>query len=175
LGSEGAKKSHDSSLSGRRCAYGASQGEELDFATWFPAVGNLGTFPIADGSSKILKITPFRQVTTFATGFTTVLGLAFDHEERLYVLENTTGTGNFYPTPDTGKILRIDHRGRVERNCVEPFPTHRNDVRSGWKPLCLQLGIRSKRGGARRAERRADTEDHSAIAPFPASVGAEVS
>ena len=77
-------------------------------------VGNLGTFPITEGSSKILKITPFGQVTTFATGFTTVLALAFDHEERLYVLENTTGTGNFSPTPDTGKILRIDHRGRVE-------------------------------------------------------------
>jgi hypothetical protein len=43
-------------------------------------VGNLGTFPIADGSSKILKITPFGQVTTFATGFTTALGLAFDTE-----------------------------------------------------------------------------------------------
>jgi sugar lactone lactonase YvrE len=77
-------------------------------------VGNLGRFPITVGSSKILKITPFGQVTTFATGFTTVLGLAFDHEGRLYVLENTTGAGNALPTPDTGKILRIDHAGRVE-------------------------------------------------------------
>ena len=75
-------------------------------------VGNLGTFPIQDGSSKILKITPSGQVTTFATGFTTVVGLAFDNEKRLYVLENTTG--NPFPTPGTGKILRIDHSGRVE-------------------------------------------------------------
>ena len=75
-------------------------------------VGNLGTFPIQDGSSKILKITPSGQVTTFATGFTTVVGLAFDNEKRLYVLENTTG--NPSPTPGTGKILRIDHSGRVE-------------------------------------------------------------
>src|SRR5947208_318078 len=32
-------------------------------------VGNLGTFPIVDGSEKILKITPTGQVTTFASGF----------------------------------------------------------------------------------------------------------
>ena len=75
-------------------------------------VGNLGTFPIQDGSSKILKITPSGQVTTFAIGFTTVVGLTFDNEKRLYVLENTTG--NPFPTPGTGKILRIDHSGRVE-------------------------------------------------------------
>jgi hypothetical protein len=75
-------------------------------------VGNLSTFPIQDGSSKILKITPSGQVTTFATGFTTVVGLAFDNEKRLYVLENTTG--HPFPTPGTGKILRIDHSGRVE-------------------------------------------------------------
>jgi len=75
-------------------------------------VGNLNTFPIREGSSKILKITPSGQVKTFATGFTTVLGLAFDHIGRLYVLENTTG--NPAPTPGTGKVLRIDHSGRVE-------------------------------------------------------------
>jgi hypothetical protein len=75
-------------------------------------VGNLNIFPIQEGSSKILKITPSGQVKTFATGFTTILGLAFDHIGRLYVLENTTG--NPSPTPGTGKVLRIDHSGRVE-------------------------------------------------------------
>lgn len=44
--------------------------------------------------------------------FTTILGLAFDHRGRLYVLENTTG--NPFPTPGTGKVLRIDHSGAVE-------------------------------------------------------------
>jgi hypothetical protein len=44
-------------------------------------------FPNVPGSSKILKITPSAQVTTFATGFTTILGLAFDKQLRLYVLE----------------------------------------------------------------------------------------
>src|SRR3954469_14339131 len=76
-------------------------------------VGNLGAFPIADGSQKILKITPTGEVTTFATGFTTILGLAFDPIHRLYVLENTTG-GNQFPTPGTGRVSRIDGGGKVE-------------------------------------------------------------
>jgi len=76
-------------------------------------VGNLHTFPIEAGSSKVLKITPSGQISTFATGFTTILGLAFDHRERLYVLENST-CNNCGPTPGTGKILRIEHSGRVQ-------------------------------------------------------------
>jgi len=69
-------------------------------------VGNLNTFPIRDGSSKIMKITPSGSLTTVNIDFTTVLGLAFDSKCRLYVLENTTG--NPFPTPGTGKVLRID-------------------------------------------------------------------
>jgi hypothetical protein len=75
-------------------------------------VGNLGLFPIVEGSSKILRITLSGEVTTFATGFTTILGLAFDEQHRLYVLENTTG--NPFPTAGTGKVLRIEHSGKVE-------------------------------------------------------------
>jgi hypothetical protein len=69
-------------------------------------VGNLDTFPIKDGSSKIMKITPTGTLTTVNIGFSTVLGLAFDSKGRLYVLENTTG--NPFPTPGTGKVVRID-------------------------------------------------------------------
>jgi hypothetical protein len=47
-----------------------------------------------------------------ATGFTTVLGVAFDHEGYMYVLENTTG--NLFPTPFTGKVLREKENGDVE-------------------------------------------------------------
>lgn len=46
-----------------------------------------------------------------ATGFTTVLGLVFDNRDRMYVLENTTG--NPFPTPGTGKVLRVDPSGQV--------------------------------------------------------------
>jgi hypothetical protein len=69
-------------------------------------VGNLDTFPIKDGSSKIMKITPGGSITTVFIGFSDILGLAFDSKGRLYVLENTTG--NPFPTPGTGKILRVN-------------------------------------------------------------------
>jgi hypothetical protein len=69
-------------------------------------VGNLDTFPIKDGSSKIMKITPWGELTTVYIGFSDILGLAFDARGRLYVLENTTG--NPFPTPGTGKVLRVN-------------------------------------------------------------------
>jgi len=68
-------------------------------------VGNLNTFPIVEGSSKILKISKKGHIKVVAEGLTTVLGLAFDHRHRLYVLENTTG--NPFPTPMTGRVLRF--------------------------------------------------------------------
>jgi hypothetical protein len=72
-------------------------------------VGNLNTFPIVDNSSNIYKISPAGDIEIYATGFTTVLGLAFDHMGRLYVLENTTG--NPFPTPGTGRVVRLNADG----------------------------------------------------------------
>jgi hypothetical protein len=75
-------------------------------------VGNLGTFPIEEGSSRILKITSSGHVETVVTGLTTVVGVAFDHEEHMYILENTTD--NLFPTPGTGKVLRVTESGLKE-------------------------------------------------------------
>ena len=75
-------------------------------------VGNLGTFPIVEGSSNIYKVTPDGQFKIAETGFTTILGLVFDNKKRMYVLENTTG--NPFPTPGTGRIVRIDANGTRE-------------------------------------------------------------
>jgi hypothetical protein len=75
-------------------------------------VGNLDTFPIKDGSSKIMRITPGGHLTTVYINFSDILGLAFDGTGRLYVLENTTG--NLFPTPGTGKILRVDGKNRYK-------------------------------------------------------------
>jgi hypothetical protein len=91
----------------------ASQGHIVPSAMVFHAgsfyVGNLNTFPIVEGSAKILKISLTGHVEVFATGFTTVLGVAFDQRGRLYVLENTTG--NPFPTPGTGRIVRVNRSG----------------------------------------------------------------
>jgi hypothetical protein len=106
----------------------ASQGHVVPTAIAYHGdfyVGNLNTFPIVPGSSKIYKITPAGQIKVVAEGLTTVLGLAFDHEERLYVLESMTAPG--FPGPDqvgTGTIVRIDHSGRIETVATGmTFPT----------------------------------------------------
>jgi hypothetical protein len=75
-------------------------------------VGNLNVFPIVAGSSEIYKITPSGQIKVVVEGLTTVLGVAFDHWGRMYVLENTTD--NPFPTPFTGKVLRVGERGELE-------------------------------------------------------------
>jgi hypothetical protein len=75
-------------------------------------VGNLRTFPIEEGSSKVWKVTPNGRLKVVAEGLTTVLGLAFDRRGRLYALENTTG--NASPTPDTGRVVRVHPSGRLE-------------------------------------------------------------
>jgi hypothetical protein len=93
----------------------ASQGHIVPTAVAYHGnfyVGNLHTFPIQEGSSKILKITPSGHVKTVVTGLTTVLGVAFDLEGYMYILENTTG--NPFPTPFTGKVLRVTDDGLEE-------------------------------------------------------------
>ncbi len=74
-------------------------------------VGNLDTFPIVPGASKILKISPSGHISTFATGLNTILGLVFDDEDNLYVLENTVGAPG--PMPGFAKVLRISEDGKV--------------------------------------------------------------
>lgn len=77
-------------------------------------IGNLNTFPIAPGSSKVLKLKAEGQLWPVADHLTTVVGLTFDRRGRLYVLENTTGEGNMGPTPGTGEVVRIEPSGARE-------------------------------------------------------------
>ncbi len=92
----------------------ASQGHSVPTAMVFHNgsfyVGNLDVFPIT-GKSKILRISMAGDVQVADTGFSTILGVAFDRKGALYVLENTTGAGNQFPTPGTGDIVRIDPSG----------------------------------------------------------------
>ena len=93
----------------------ASQGHIVPTAVAYHGnfyVGNLNTFPIVEGASKILKITPSGQINVVVQGLTTVLGVAFDHDGHMYVLENTTG--NPFPTPLTGRVSRVTDSGALE-------------------------------------------------------------
>lgn len=70
-------------------------------------VGNLGVFPIVDGSQNVYKITRDGQIDIVAKGFTTILGLVFDERGRMYVLENTVS--NEFPAAAPGRIIRVNH------------------------------------------------------------------
>ena len=72
-------------------------------------VGNLSTFPIM-GNSNIYKVTPSGQISIYASGFSAILGIAFDNHDRLYVLENTVGAPG--PTPGKGDVIRVDPSGK---------------------------------------------------------------
>lgn len=105
------KVSTDGTIS-RVADISASQGHIVPTAVAYHGnffVGNLNTFPIEEGSAKILKINPGGEVKVWATGLTTVLGVAIDKKDRMYVLENTVGAP--FPTPGLGKIVRIDPSG----------------------------------------------------------------
>ena len=92
----------------------ASQGHIVPTALAYHGrffIGNLNTFPIVPGSSKVLELTRNHQLWPAAGGLTEVVGLAFDCHARLYVLESSTGKDNLEPTPGTGKVVRIDPSG----------------------------------------------------------------
>jgi len=78
-------------------------------------VGNLDVFPIT-GKSNVYKVTPSGKISIVETGFSTILGIAFDKDGGMYVLENTTG--NLFPTPGTGDIIRIDPSSGARRTLV---------------------------------------------------------
>jgi len=93
----------------------ASQGHIVPTAVAYHGnfyVGNLHLFPIVPGSSKIFKINPAGQIKAVVEGLTTVLGVAFDSQARMYVPENTTVPG--FPTPGTGRVVRVGQSGALE-------------------------------------------------------------
>ncbi len=97
----------------------ASQGHIVPTAVAFHDgnfyVGNLNTFPVQPGSSNIYKITPSGQIDVFARGVTTVLGIAFDGQGRLYALESDTTPGLPGPTAaGSGQVVRMTASGTFE-------------------------------------------------------------
>ncbi|GAC1369492.1 MAG: hypothetical protein NVS3B25_22070 [Hymenobacter sp.] len=91
----------------------ASQGHIVPTALAYHGnfyVGNLNTFPIVDGSSKVYKVTPSGNIKVSDSGFTTILGLVFDNRDRMYVLENTVSAP--FPTAGHGQVIRVEPSGR---------------------------------------------------------------
>ncbi len=79
-------------------------------------VGDLTPVPFTDGAAKIFKITTDGNLSVFQTGLTTVLGVAFDNQGRLYALETTTGNLPKPPfmVPGSGKVVRLSSAGSLE-------------------------------------------------------------
>ncbi len=71
-------------------------------------IGNLSTFPVSLGSAGIYKVTPSGQIKKDESNLTTVLGIAFDGQDRMYVLESIPSEGfPFTAGPLPGKIICI--------------------------------------------------------------------
>ena len=95
----------------------ASQGHIVPTAVAYHGnfyIGNLNTFPVVPGSSKVFKVTPSGNITVVNRGVTTVLGVAFDARGRMYVLETDTVAG--FPGPasaGSGKVVRVSRNGSI--------------------------------------------------------------
>jgi hypothetical protein len=77
-------------------------------------VGNLSLFPVVPGSAQIMKINNGGKIKAIATGLTTVVGIAFDAQGRLYALETDTVPG--FPGPPaagSGKVVRVNDYGSL--------------------------------------------------------------
>jgi hypothetical protein len=81
-------------------------------------VGNLSTFPVVAGASKIFKVTPDGQISTWASGVTAVTGLTFVGDQ-LYALEMSgPPTDAQSPiAPFSGRVVHVTTSG------VEPVAT----------------------------------------------------
>jgi hypothetical protein len=78
-------------------------------------VSNLGQFdPDQLNTQDVFQITPSGNLKVVATGFSKVLGLAFDGRDRLYVLETSYSTTDPGPEPFTGRLIRILPNGKQE-------------------------------------------------------------
>ena len=73
-------------------------------------LGNLGTFPITPGTQKLYTVSPSGQIQDFATGLTTVLGLAV-HAGKIYALETSAVPG--LPAPGAGRVVEVASDGTI--------------------------------------------------------------
>ena len=85
-------------------------------------IGTLTPFPVKGGAAEVFKVNPANgHFSVFASGLTTVLGVAFGREGALYVLELSVKNGG--PAPATGEIVRIKGSQRATIASGLNFPT----------------------------------------------------
>ena len=78
-------------------------------------VSNLGQFdPDQLNTQDVFQITPSGNLKVVATGFSKVLGLAFDGRARLYLLETSYSTISPGPVGATGRLIRILPNGKQQ-------------------------------------------------------------
>ncbi len=71
-------------------------------------VGELGGGGIPNGKARIWKVIPGQAPTVFATGFTTISGIAFGPDGSLFVSElGKAGLGGFEKGKFTGALIRV--------------------------------------------------------------------
>lgn len=93
--------------------YGHIVPTALDYYQGNIYMGNLGDFPIVNRSTNVYKISPNNgHIKIVEDGFTAIIGLVFDKKGRMYVLEMSRG--NDYPTPGTGRVVRVNCDGSRE-------------------------------------------------------------
>ena len=70
----------------------------------------LTLFPLVQGAANGYKLSPNGAYSVYASGFTMILGVLFDNDNNLYVLENTVGQPG--PTPGFGDVVRVEPPGK---------------------------------------------------------------
>jgi sugar lactone lactonase YvrE len=88
-------------------------------------VGTMSPFPYLDGTANIYAITPEGELTVHASELTAVLGLAFDCNGVLYILESKIGDVMVSPwaEPGSGRVIRQTDSGFEEVATGLTFPT----------------------------------------------------
>jgi SMP-30/Gluconolactonase/LRE-like region len=90
-------------------------------------VGFETTPPYADGSSKVVKVTPDGTVSDFWTGLTAVTDVEFGPDGALYATEMATGNTGSEPflNPNSGRIVRQTGPATLEPVVTDlPYPVH---------------------------------------------------
>src|SRR5580704_11016570 len=73
--------------------------------------GNLFLFPTLQGSSNVFTLDRSKHIHAVVPQLTTVVGIAFDARERMYILEMSAATGG--PAPGQGQIVRYEYNGTL--------------------------------------------------------------